>query len=189
MLERAVRIDQQRDIGAAPEQVWSLLRSSVAWSLRPGWFAFDVTGAVADTGQLLISIGPAGAGCEVWQADADEPGRVIRWRSRAAPPSRRRLVTMSALPAGRGAAARISVGEHVPRGSAAGARRWWQRELGGWLNAVQAAAEGKMPWPGAGIPAGIARALTAFPAIGASLRASASALIAAAPGAVWDMVW
>jgi hypothetical protein len=189
MLERAVRVEHQRDIGAAPERVWSLVGSSVAWSLLPGRFAFDVAGAPADAGRLMICIGPAGAGCEVWQAVAGGAGRMIRWWSHGTEPTRRLMVTLSTLPAGPGAAARISVSERVPRRSAAGVTGWWQRELGGWLDRVQAAAEGKVPLPGAGIPAGIAGALTAFPAIGASVQASASALIAAPPPAVWHAVW
>jgi hypothetical protein len=189
MLERPVRVEQQRDIGAAPERVWSLVGGSAAWSPLPGRFAFEVAGGPAVAGRLLVCIGPAGAGCEVWQAVAGMPGRMIRWWSHGAEPTRRLMVTLSVLPAGPGAAVRISVSERVPRRSASGAMGRWQRELGAWLDEVQAAAEGKTPLPGAGIPAGIARTLTAFPAIGASVQASASALIAAPPQAVWDVVW
>jgi len=46
-----------------------------------------------------------------------------------------------------------------------------------------------LPFPPRDRAAGMVRACTAFPAIKASVRASASVLIAARPRAVWDVVW
>jgi hypothetical protein len=85
VLETVVLAAQQRDIDAARSgcgPCWEVRRHG---RCGPAVRARRHR-AAADAGRLLISIGPAGAGagCEVWQAEEDEPGRVIRWQSRSA---------------------------------------------------------------------------------------------------------
>jgi hypothetical protein len=190
MLETIVRAELNRDTSASPDRAWLLLGGSVAWSLRPGRFAFDVA-ASAGSGRLLFVMcaGQEAAACEVWRAVEEQPNRVIRWQCLSTAPGRSQVVTLALRPAESGATAGVSVTESVRRGQAGGTRRRWDQDLRLWLDAVHAVLEGQAPWPSTGIPAGIARGCADFPAMWSPERISASVLIAAAPEVVWEEIY
>jgi hypothetical protein len=191
MRESTVRLERLRALDAAPDRVWSLLSSPAAWSLRPGRFAFDVPEAPAGTGRLRCVLGTIGevTSCEVLEAGGRTPARAVCWQRRDRPPTRNRAYTLSVRPGPRGATACIGVRDKVTRGSRADWKTQWETELGIWLDALQAAVEGRRPWPGAEMPEDVRQACSARPAAAAYDSVSAEVLVSASLGVVWEAVW
>lgn len=193
MWECTVEVSRKAVVRAAPERAWSLVSDAAAWSLRPGHFAFDVP-QVTEAGRLRCWLFPIGSGmgCSVQEVREevreDVPGQVLSLRSRSTPPADREAVTLSVRPHDRGAEVGLTVAVTVPREDKADHQAFWRREVRAWLGALADVAEGRRPWPEAGIPAAVRQACAGLRALASPQGTSTAVLISAAPDAVWRAV-
>jgi uncharacterized protein YndB with AHSA1/START domain len=185
-----VVVERSQAIDAPPEQVWSLLSSPAAWSLRPYTFAFDTAGP-AET-RLRVSLGINSQGrpyCLLHEVRDEVPGQVIRLHMLGILPPSRQVLTLSAAPDGHGARATIAVTQSVARGGLkTAARAYWRREAEVWLGNLRAVIEGRAPWPAAPMPPGLQVACSPRALLRAPAEASASALISAPISQVWKVI-
>ena len=166
MWESTVEVTREAVVEAAPEHAWSLVSDSAAWSLRPGRFAFDVP-QVTEAGRLRCWFAPfgKGLGCSVQEVREEVPGQVMSVLSRSTQPAGRQAVTLSVQPHDRGATVGLTVSVTGPREDKPDYKAFWRTELKAWLSALADVAEGRRPWPEAGIPAPIRRACAGLPAL------------------------
>jgi Polyketide cyclase / dehydrase and lipid transport len=184
-----VSVERSLEVAAEPGLVWSLLGRPAAWSLRPGCWAFDVTGS-AGAGRFRVSLDvsrPGGMRCDALEVTG-EPGRSLCLSS--GPQEAAALAyTVSVVPAGRGTRAVIGVRTRVRRGTAPDARARWRKDLTAWLRECAAVLEGRRPWPGDDLPADVRAACTARGSAGKAVSVSASALVLAPADRVWRVLW
>lgn len=189
MWESTAGVTRRAVLPIPPERAWSLVSDAAAWSLRPGHFAFDVP-ETTPAGRLRCWFFPfgQGLGCSVQEVREEIPGQVLSLRSRGTEPAGRQAFTLSARPHDRGAEIELTVAVTVPREDKADYQAFWRRELRAWLGALAEVAEGRRPWPEAGIPAAVQRACAAVPALVSPQGTSAAVLITAAPDVVWQAI-
>ena len=82
-------------------------------------------------------------------------------RSRSTQPAGRQAFTLSVWPHVRGATVRLTVTVTGPREDKADYQAFWRKELKAWLSALADVADGRRPWPEAGIPAPLRQACAA----------------------------
>jgi hypothetical protein len=187
MWETTMRIEQSAVVHGEPDQLWALLSSPAAWSLRPGaTFMFAVPEAQA----LCLYLGPTrrGNGSVLFEVSEEVPGATIRLRTL---PTGRQEFTLSVAAGRRGTAkATVRVKEIVPRQRLIDFESARRSYISKWLSAIRAVIEGRAQWPDAGMPARLQQACMARPPIKEwwCASASASALISAAPVTVWEAV-
>jgi hypothetical protein len=176
-------------IDASPDRVWSLLSSPQAWSLRPAMFAFDVTAPPGGRLRIMLGLGKAGPICVLYEIAEEGPGQAICLHTPATlPPGRERLV-LSAAPQGHGTRATITASTLGARcGSRGDLKAYWQVQLEIWLGNLSAVIEGRSPWPDAGMGPGLRAACSPRAPLASPGEASASALIRAPIGQVWQAV-
>jgi hypothetical protein len=80
----------------------------------------------------------------------------------------------------------VAVSEDVARLDKGSYQRYWRRTAGEWAGHLQAVAEGRMPWPPDDMPAEMREACAGWPLPKKTGQASASVLINAGAGAVWE---
>src|SRR5258708_517509 len=182
MWESTVEVTRKAVVQAAPEHAWSLVSDSAAWSLRPGHFAFDVP-QVTEAGRLRCWFVPLGKGltCSVQEVREEIPGQGMSLRSRSTQPAGRQAFTLSVQRHDRGARVRLTVTVTGPREDKADYKAFWRKELKAWLRALADVAEGRRPWPEAGIPAPVRQACAAL-ALTSPQGTSTAVLIRASPG-------
>jgi len=185
MWETATRTGRSQVIDGEPGRVWSLLSSPEAWSLRPeASFMFNVP----DAERTRFYVGPTrqGTGTVVFEISEELPGELIRLR---VPPPGNQVFTLSVEPGKRGTTkASVEVSGIVPRDNKIGYEARRRAEVKAWLSAMAAVIEGRTPWPDAKMPPDLRQKCLARPQMNDPLSASASVLISAGPGAVWDAV-
>lgn len=184
MSETTVVVKASFEVRADPEMAWSLLGSAEVWSLRLGFFAFDAVAADSGLVRCLLQATRTDVGHAVLTVRDERPGAAATWEVGASGQE----VTLSARPHRRGAVVAAALRFAADRGSAHYLRRSWDRMLGAWLARACHVLEGRHPWP-AGMPADVRRACAARRALRAPQSVSASVLIAAPIGVVWDAVW
>lgn len=189
MWESTVEVTREAIVQAAPEHAWSLVSDSAAWSLQPGRFAFDVP-QVTEAGRLRCWFVPLGKGlsCSVQEVREEIPGQVMSLRSRSTHPIGRQAFTLSVQPHDRGATVRLTVTVTGPREDKADYKAFWRKELKAWLSALAGVAEGRRPWPEAGIPAPVWQACVDLPPLTSPQGTSTAVLISASPDAVWQAI-
>jgi hypothetical protein len=204
MWETTVQVTREAVVEAPPERAWSLVSDSAAWSLRPGRFAFDVPGSTGagstgagptearstEAGRLRCWCVPLGTGlsCGVHEVCDEIPGQTMSLRSRGTQPIGRQTFTLSVLPHDRGALIRLAVTDTALRENKAECKAFWQKDLRAWLSALKNVAEGRQPWPEAGIPAALRQACEARPVFASPQGTSVAVVIAAPPDMVWQAV-
>jgi len=201
MWEATVHVEREQLVDAVPEKVWELVSSPAALSVFPGWFAFGVPGAVEGTDRLccvLVSgqgsfrcpaAGTRRVRCVIVDVREEIPGQQIRWQVRNTEPAGRQVFTLSMHPQAGRSAVRIAFSDVVPRASKVDRQTYWRRQVKTWLDGLQAAAEGRAPWPQAVMPAAMQRAMAAPAPLRDPMEASAAVVIDGAPGAVWEAAW
>jgi uncharacterized protein YndB with AHSA1/START domain len=189
MWESTAEVTRKAVVQAPPELVWSLVSDSAAWSLLPGHFAFDVP-QEAEAARLRCSFAPLGRGLggSVQEVREEVPGQVMSLSSRSTQPAGRQSFTVSVQPHDRGALVLVTAAVTVPREAKLDYQAVWRKGLKAWLSALADVAEGRRPWPAAGIPAPILRACTGLPLLTSPQGTSAAVLIGASPEAVWRAV-
>jgi uncharacterized protein YndB with AHSA1/START domain len=153
----------------------------------PGRFAWNVPGAIPGTDRLHCLL--SARGCQVVDVREETPGRLISWQMRDTPSASPHCLTVSVDPRGRGSSlVRIAISQVVSRVAKADHEGRKAGQFTGWLDRVQAIAEGGAPLLEARIPA-IRR--LGWP-IGIPMRdmleASATVTIDAAPDVVWAAI-
>jgi hypothetical protein len=194
MWESTLEVTRKAVVQAAPEHTWSLVSDSAAWSLLPGSFAFDVPRAT-DPGRLRCWFAPLGQGLggTVQEVREEGPGQVLSLRSRSTQPAGRQAFTVSVEPHNHGvlvpsALVRLTVAVTVPREDKPDHQAYWRKSLKAWLSALADVAEGRRPWPEAGIPAPLWRACVSRPVLTSPQGTSTAVLISASPDVVWQAV-
>jgi Polyketide cyclase / dehydrase and lipid transport len=185
-----VVVARSQVIDASPDRVWPLLSSPEAWSLRPAKFAFDVTAPPGRRFRVVLGLGRTGPICTLYGIPEEVPGQAIfleRWTAR--PPGRERL-SLSAEPQVHGTRVTITASSPGARGSPKGdIKAYWQVQLETWLRHLSAVIEGRSPWPDAGMGPGLRAACSPRAPLASPTEVSASALISAPIGQVWQAVW
>lgn len=189
MWESAITVERSQSINASPAQVWSLLSSPAAWSVRPDRFAFDVT-APSDA-RLRVVLGRVRkrSWCVLYEIRDQVPGEVISVHAPGTVPPGRQVFTLSAAPDGRGTRATIVARRVVWRGSKGETTDYLRAQLKTWLRELRAVAEGSTPWPAAGMPPGLQEACSPKTPPKAARETSASALISAPLSQVWEAIY
>jgi uncharacterized protein YndB with AHSA1/START domain len=185
--EATARVEQKRRVKAPPEKVWEIVGTAAGLTLMPGRLAWNVPGAIPGTDRLHCLL--SARGCQVVDVREETPGRLISWQMRDTPSASPHCLTVSVDPRGRGSSlVRIAISQVVPRVAKADHEGRKAGQFTGWLDRVQAIAEGGAPLPEARIPA-IRR--LGWP-IGIPMRdvleASATVTIDAAPDVVWAAI-
>ena len=191
MWEATVRVTREQEVDADPERVWALAASPAALAAMPGHrFAFAVPAAVPGTDRLccMIVSGKHDVHCAVVDVREEVPGQLVRWQVRSAP-SRKETLTLSVRPRAGGCTLSAAVSEVVPRIDKGSYQKYWHRTVTDWADRLQAIAEGRMPWPPDAMSAEMRDVCAGFELPKKTGQASASAVISAEPGAVWQTVW
>lgn len=191
MWEATVRVIREQEVGADPEKVWALASAPAALSALPGQrFAFAVPAEVPGTDRLCAAIVSAreNVHCAVLDVREEVPGQSICWQVRSAP-SRKETLALSVRPRPGGCVLGVAVSEVVPRMSKGSYQRYWRRTAGDWARRLAEVAEGQTPWPPDGMTAEMRQACAGFALPGKTGQASASVLINAGTGAVWETLW
>jgi hypothetical protein len=191
MLEATLRVTCEQNVDAAPERVWSLLAVPAALAVAPGRrFAFPVPGEVPGTDRLCCMIVSAreNVHCAVVDVREEIPGQLICWQVRSAP-ARKETLTLSVRPRPGGCTLGIAVSEVVPRSFKGSYQQYWRRTAADWARRLQSVAEGGMPWPPDGMPAGMREVCAGFELPDQTEQASASTEIKADADAVWATLW
>jgi hypothetical protein len=179
--ETTIHAERSCVVRVDPEKAWSLLGSAAVWSLRPGFFVFDV--AVPDVAprRCLLWASTTNVAHGLLEYCSGQPGVVATWRGGPAE------VTFSASRHRRGSVVGIAM-KNVPQASDLRDQRKRQdRMLGVWLAAACLVLEGQQPWPSA-MPGAVRRACAARRLAGVTRSGSASVLIPALLSVVWDAV-
>lgn len=186
MSEPLVTVERSQAIRVPAGRLWTLLSGPQAWSMRPGQFAFDVT--VPPDTRLRVVLGVNGTWPFVgtFELQDEVPGQAMSMRL-GAQANPVQVISFSAVPDGDATAATMTFRCRGPRARAD--RDRWERRLAGWLDSLREVAEGHAPDPGPGIPESLRVRCTPGAPLRKPVAASASALIAAPPAAVWDVIY
>ena len=200
MWEATVLVEREQLVDVPPEKVWELAGSPGAFSVVPGWFAFSVPG-VPEGADRLCCLLVAGRGsvrrpvvdartirCTVVDVREEIAGQRISGQVRSTKPAGRQVFTLSVRSRTGGSAVRVTVSDVVSRPGLADRQVYWRRHLRAWLERLRAAAEERAPWPQAGMPAAMQRALAAPAPLRDPMEVSAAVVVDGAPDAVWQAV-
>jgi hypothetical protein len=191
MWEATVRVTREQEVDADPERMWALAAAPAALAAMPGdRFAFAVPAAVLGTDRLccMIVSGKHDVHCAVVDVREEVPGQLIRWQVRSAP-SRKETLTLSVRPRSGACTLGVAVSEVVPRIDKGSYQGYWRRTVSEWVSNLQAIAEGRRPWPPEVMSGEMRDICAGFELPKKTGQASASAVINADPGAVWETVW
>jgi uncharacterized protein YndB with AHSA1/START domain len=178
-------VERSQAISAPPGRLWTLLSGPQAWSIGPSQFAFDVTVPPDTTLRVVLGVNGTRPFVGTFQVQDEVPGQAISMRL-GAPANPVQVISFSAVTDGDSSAATITVRYRGPRARAD--RDRWERRLAGWLSGLRSVAEGRAPDPGPGMPESLRVQCTPGEPLRKPVTASASALIAAPPATVWDVI-
>jgi hypothetical protein len=188
-----VRAQTAQPIDAASDLVWSLLSTPAAWSLRRGvTFAFEVPWSPPGAGRLFFDVvASRGAFCRVLEVYDEEPGQIIRLRTRHARPDApgTEVMSLAVRPGKPGVSARIEAEAAVPRESRRRSEAALKDSMHAWLTAMRLVLEGRIPWPAGEMPDHVQKQCAAVPELDDPLAVSAEVLIEAALPVVWESIW
>jgi len=181
-----VTVERSQAIRVPADRLWTLLSGPQTWSMRPSQFAFDVT--VAPDTRLRVVLGVNGTGPFVgtFELQDEVPGQAMSMRL-GAQANPVQVISFSAVADGDATAATITFRYRGPRTRAD--RDRWERRLAGWLSGLREVAEGHAPAPGPGMPESLRVRCMPVGPLRKRVAVSASALIAAPPAAVWDVIY
>lgn len=174
--------ERSQTIRVPASQLWTLLSGPQMWSAQPNRFAFDVTVPPSTRLRVVLGVNRSLPVIGTYEIEDEAPGLAMAMRARVL--GAERVISVSAVPDGDSAVATITIRARGQR-AGVGRGRWLAR----WLADLREVAEGRAPYPGPGMPESLwARCLPAA-RLRRPVTASASALIAAPPTAVWDAVY
>jgi hypothetical protein len=179
-------VERRRVIEAPADRVWSLLSSPEAWSLMPASFAFDVVPSGASQLRVVIVLRQDGPACVLYEVSGDLAGQVMSLTSL---PSGQVRLRLSAEPVNRGTRAILTASTQPARRSVDGdIRAFWQVRLDILLANLEAVFQGSRPWPEAAMDPGLNAACRPREPLVSPAEVSASTLIDAPAGVVWDAI-
>ena len=195
-LRRRVTVSVVREclVAAAPQRAWELLSSAEAWSLRPGFHAFDVPPPEGMPPlRATIQVASRGAICGAQELielppTAGQPGRTLLMRYVTRPGSPASL-TIRVVPEGSGTRVIVTAQQTARLASALDVKAAARKALAAWLGECAAVLAGDRGWPGQEMSPDVLAALAAPLAAKDVTEASASVLIAADPARVWEAAW
>lgn len=185
MVDSLVTVQRSLMIQVPAGQFWTLLSGPQAWSMRPDRFAFDVT--VGSDTRLRVVLGVSGTRPFVRTYELEDAPPGLAMSTRVGPRAGAvQVISFSAAAAGDATTATVAV--RYPGPSDAGRDRW-EHLFTEWLRGMREVAEGRAPKPGSGMPESLRVRCTPGAPLRKPVAVSASALIAAPPAAVWDVVY
>jgi hypothetical protein len=126
----------------------------------------------------------------LYEISSEVPGQAISLHTPDTRPPGRERLTLLAAPQGHGARATITASSFVVLGnSKADLKAYWQVQLEIWLGNLSAVIEGRSPWPDAAMGSGLRAACSPRAPLASPAEASASALIMAPIGEVWQAIY
>ncbi len=180
-------VERTEALGAAPDRVWALLSSPGAWSLRRARFAFDIAAPPGARLRMTIGMSPRDSFSCLYQVSEEVPGQVLRLHTPDTEPPRQ-VLTLAARRRRRDTVVTITVADTVASGGKPEARAYWQRELEIWIGRLREVLAGSRAAPGPAMHPGLLEACTGRELLRSPAQASASALIRAPIGQVWEIV-
>jgi hypothetical protein len=187
--DRTVRVEHELKVGAVPDQVWALARGPAALSAMPGWFAFGVPAEVTGTDRLCCLItANRTVTCAMVDVAQEIDGQMICWQARSTRAVGNQAFTIGVLPRPGGSTLRLSISNVVLRPDVAWAEVFWGAKVRSWARSLREIAEGRVAWPGTGMPAGMQEKCSAFRPLKKPVQASAAAVIHAPAAVVWEAV-
>lgn len=196
LLRRRILVSVEREclVAAPPQRAWALLSSAGAWSLRPGFHAFDAPLPEGMPRLLgIIQVHSRGANCYAQELTEPPPtagqsGRLLVFRSAARPGSPAPL-TVQVVRTGAGARVVVTARQLVRLANALDVQAAGRKSLAAWLGECAAALTGDRAWPGQEMSPDVLAALAGPLAAGDVPEVSASAVIAVDPASAWEAVW
>lgn len=186
MRSSRVVVRRRRVIDASADKVWSLLSSPEAWSLNPASFALDLFPPGAGRLRLAITLRRGLPACLLYEVGDDVAGQVM---SLSMLPSGQEKLRLSAEPSGHGTRATVTVTSLPGRYAVtAEIEAYWQVRLEHWLANLDAVLQSSRPWPGAALDPGLNAACHRREPLISPAEVSASTLIDAPVGEVWDVI-
>jgi len=183
--EPLVTVERSQAIRVPADRLWSLLSGPRAWSMRPSQFAFDVTVPPDTRLRVVLGVNRTGPFVGTFELQDEVPGQAMSMRL-GAQANPVQVISFLAVADGDATAATITVRYRGPRARVD--RDRWERRLGGWLSGLREVAEGHAPDPGPGMPESLRVWCTPVGPLRKPVAVSASALIAASPAVVWDVI-
>jgi hypothetical protein len=183
--ETTVRVEQSAAVATSPELAWSLVSSPRAWSARPGGglsFALDESGE----GRCRFLLADAGGyvAAAVLEVAVLAPGQAISLQV----PGRRTSWDLGVQPGKRGPVITLAAGRTVERPMKIDTDNALRDELRGWLAALAAIAEGRVPWPGEVISEPLRQACVTSQPVPKAFEATAAVLVDAPAEAVGQVI-
>jgi hypothetical protein len=184
VLNSPVLVEKSRFINAPAEQVWSLLSSPQAWSLRIASFAFDIVPASEERLRLAIILRKTRPACLLYEVTEDVPGQVMSLRTL---PAGRERLTLRAQPADTGTLATIAAASLATGSTVKGeVKAYWQVRLEAWLANLESVILGNHPWPDNAMDPALSAACRPSGPLLSPAQVTASTLIDAPQDRVWD---
>jgi hypothetical protein len=183
--EELVTVERSQAIRVPADQLWTLMSGPQAWSVQPNRFAFDVTVPPGTRLRILLGVHGTRPFVGTYELEDQVPGQAMSMRF-GPQASAAQVISFSAVAGGDATAATITFRNRGPQARAAREHR--ERWLTEWLSGLREVAEGHAPDPGPGMPESLRARCTPAP-LRKPATASASALIAAPPAAVWDVIY
>lgn len=192
MRETTVSVRNERMVKASPDQIWAVLSSPGAWSLRLESFAFDAPSADGTRRFRVLAraLHPGVTSGQVFEIADETPSQTLTLQYAGPFPRGVRSYSISLAPKRRGTKVTLitEARENVSKVNTVG--RGLYRTLEPWLDECAHVAEGRKPSPGEGMPAAAQAACMARQHMKAvPVSASGSVLISAPPEQVWRTVW
>lgn len=189
-----VSVTRACSVDAPPERVWALLSSAEAWSLRPGYHAFDVPPPAGMPPLRLITRARSGrVSCSVVElAELPAAGRRDRSlviASAGHPEPDAITLTIQVVREGTGTRVGITARQPARLASRLNVQAAWRKMLTAWLGECAAVLTGRRGWPGQAVAPDLLAALAAPLPGEKALEAGASVLIAVDPARAWQAVW
>jgi hypothetical protein len=178
-------VERSQAIRVPADRLWSLLSGPQAWSMWPSQFAFDVAVPPDTRLRIVQGVNRTGPFVGTFELQDEVPGQAMSMRL-GAQANPVQVISFSAVADGDVTAATIAFRYRGPRARAD--RDRLERRLARWLSGLREVAEGHAPDPGPGMPESLRVRCTQAGPLRKPVAASASALIAASPAAVWDVI-